>query len=396
MIYFCQTNDSVLGVNNAVIDLTPERTRKLLDYRDTFTSMKPLGVAFAAIELVSDDVTFYVDLSLAGYDPDTEDTGGPDLGLEWRPGPHLRLDTKDAKACVAEMHIQTLRVTSSGITFVGRPKDHQAHVETRELTWEFLQKVFDTDPTMMTKADRLLAAMGTETAHVAAFLEKAGIKGVPDSSNDDPIVRYLKRELGTQDAALEYGCVYIDSKGTFNNALALPPSVEDFVDRFDNWEFPQLLDETVELRKQLVLLTDDSKFLFANEGRKCAAVVTLSSIAEGGTPIVPHGFEDEGEDMELLGRVGLSNGEDVPVGPLDLRRYALPVDKAQPVCEPLQFAKVVWQVGDITSRTNLSDSEAEAFLIRNEKYIRDQLISTGNESVIPTLLHEEGIELTDD
>ena len=60
------------------------------------------------------------------------------------------------------------------------------------------------------------------------------------------------------------------------------------------------------------------------------------------------------------------------------------------------YGTVTWRPEDITSRTNLTREQAEEWLESNAKYIRDRLIEIGNDSCIPTLLEEDGIELKDD
>jgi len=60
------------------------------------------------------------------------------------------------------------------------------------------------------------------------------------------------------------------------------------------------------------------------------------------------------------------------------------------------YATLSWHIGDITDSWDLTDEQAHDFLARNEKYIRDPLTQWGNESVLPTLLQEEGIKPRED
>jgi hypothetical protein len=54
-----------------------------------------------------------------------------------------------------------------------------------------------------------------------------------------------------------------------------------------------------------------------------------------------------------------------------------------------QFATISWTAGDVQSlRGDLTDEQAEAFLSRNEKHLRDRLIEIGWE-VMEHLLVED-------
>ena len=67
----------------------------------------------------------------------------------------------------------------------------------------------------------------------------------------------------------------------------------------------------------------EPKFLFVNKDREYAVVTTMSSTVDGGTPIVPDGYDDEGDDMTYVGRVA----DDTPEGEVDQENLALPEEE---------------------------------------------------------------------
>jgi len=81
---------------------------------------------------------------------------------------------------------------------------------------------------------------------------------------------------------------------------------------------------------------------------------------------------------------------------IDDNKFTLVMDIAEEVNKPRGYGTVTWGPEDIMSRTNLTREQAEEWLENNSKYIRDHLIEIGNESCIPTLLEEDGIEVKDD
>ena len=88
----------------------------------------------------------------------------------------------------------------------------------------------------------LLWRMGADAKQVAAFLKEKGIKGRMDNPCDDPVCRYLKKELGTEDVEIEFGSVFINSNGCWTPDITLPDAVEEFITRFDQNEFPHLVE----------------------------------------------------------------------------------------------------------------------------------------------------------
>jgi len=81
-------------------------------------------------------------------------------------------------------------------------------------------------------------------------------------------------------------------------------------------------------KKQLTVIdSPDPKFLFINDTGEYATIYTMSGVMSGGTPIVPDGYEDEGEDCSLICRVE----DDSPEGEVNQNEYELPPEAKQEI-----------------------------------------------------------------
>lgn len=79
---------------------------------------------------------------------------------------------------------------------------------------------------------------------IARYLEKQGIKGKRNSSVQCPVARWLRQELGGTVLTRAYSVMYY---GPFPRVVkyGYGDSLKEFVKRFDNGGFPNLLDDTV-------------------------------------------------------------------------------------------------------------------------------------------------------
>lgn len=92
------------------------------------------------------------------------------------------------------------------------------------------------------KVKRLLAALGTSAADVAAKLAAAGVTGRRGAEDDCPVYNYLRAEVPAVISVGEEVWIDFPPQGYRpHHALKTPPAVARFIDQFDGTAFPELV-----------------------------------------------------------------------------------------------------------------------------------------------------------
>jgi hypothetical protein len=97
--------------------------------------------------------------------------------------------------------------------------------------------------TVRAHAERLLAALGDTPAQIAATLLAAGHHGRPQSEDCCPVARYLLASLDIKHLNVIGNIVvlaYAQDPPRICDYVDVPDPVEEFIERFDNGDFPQL------------------------------------------------------------------------------------------------------------------------------------------------------------
>lgn len=84
----------------------------------------------------------------------------------------------------------------------------------------------------------LLMNLGDTSAEVAGNLRSGGFTGIPDDSCNCPVARFLQRELGTVSVTVG-SQAHIEDEDE-KNGVDLPKAVTDFVNNFDDGDYPEL------------------------------------------------------------------------------------------------------------------------------------------------------------
>ena len=92
---------------------------------------------------------------------------------------------------------------------------------------------------------KLLLTLGKNDFEVAKTLEAKGCFGNMNSNSHCPIANFLRKETGEKPyVSPDYICLEKDNR-EFDNTLSeeyIPVAIEVFILRFDEGEFPELLD----------------------------------------------------------------------------------------------------------------------------------------------------------
>lgn len=88
----------------------------------------------------------------------------------------------------------------------------------------------------------LLVKLGESGGEIAQFLKAQECKGYISEPNSCPIAVYLSKETG-QPAFVSADCIYLNkaSDPSYLTEEEIPIAVEDFIFRFDDGEYPELL-----------------------------------------------------------------------------------------------------------------------------------------------------------
>ncbi len=88
--------------------------------------------------------------------------------------------------------------------------------------------------------DRLIALLRTlpnDPTAIADFLHQRGIRGVPGDHTRCPLARWIAEPLGRTVSVTRTHCLIHQ----YSASVPLSPTQQDFVLRFDNHDYPNLL-----------------------------------------------------------------------------------------------------------------------------------------------------------
>lgn len=106
-----------------------------------------------------------------------------------------------------------------------------------------MNAVVSNHDTVRAHAARLLAALGDTPEQIAATLHTGGHHGRPQSEDCCPVARYLRAALDVDHLNVIGNIVvlaYEQDPPRIGDYVDVPDAVEEFIERFDNGDFPQL------------------------------------------------------------------------------------------------------------------------------------------------------------
>jgi len=135
MRLFCGTSDSNSYCDYALVEVTPEQARKLIDtYKPLYEHVNNVDSTLYRLEFFDGTPTWANATNAAVYGVDFDNTEWYAAGEGVTAGHNdADRDPRTAASCMS--------VTNDGILWSASPKNSDGHFETPELSWEDLEKI---------------------------------------------------------------------------------------------------------------------------------------------------------------------------------------------------------------------------------------------------------------
>lgn len=151
-----------------------------------------------------------------------------------------------------------------------------------------------------------LDALGS--AHqIALFFAEQGIKATPNRSASCAVAVFLQRELHAPNILVGSGqLAFQRSGGWADEYVRLPANVREFISRFDNHEYPELIDPTSEAKTMQKLLAqlmppmNDVGKAFAKVGQVAGAYPKVTVTNEPAKSTVKLTVAEVGSDLASI------------------------------------------------------------------------------------------------